>query len=221
MSQDEEQQRHSRVVVETPTARREVVQTRTTRYAEPERTGYSTGMIAAVALTAIAATAIVFLFLMNRDDSKETNVNVRTAATQPTPLAQQPVMVQQPVPQPTVIIQQVPVPATSQPAPVIIQAPPPATTDTTATTRPAPATGGSASSAPSATDDLTLESNVNKAFTDDPEVSVADVDVRVVNAKVLLMGTVKSADLKSRAEKLAYQVKGVRSVENKISVSPE
>ncbi len=60
MSYDEEQHRRSRVVVETPTARREVVQQQTVRY--PERRAHSTGMVVTVALVAIAATAIVFLF---------------------------------------------------------------------------------------------------------------------------------------------------------------
>ncbi|HEX8723466.1 MAG TPA: hypothetical protein VF736_22805, partial [Pyrinomonadaceae bacterium] len=66
MSYDEEQQKRSRVVIETPTARREVVQQQTVRYpAPPERRGYSTGVLATVALLAIAATAIIFLFLTN------------------------------------------------------------------------------------------------------------------------------------------------------------
>ncbi|HEU4595918.1 MAG TPA: hypothetical protein VFS10_12315, partial [Pyrinomonadaceae bacterium] len=128
MSQDEEQHRRSRVVVETPTARREVVHSQTVRYPE-ERRGYSGGMVAAVALTAIALTVIVFLFLTNpSDESDNTNINVRTsAATQPTPFVQQPVIVQAtPFVQPTpIIIQQAP-PMTTAPPPVIIQQAPPA-----------------------------------------------------------------------------------------------
>lgn len=224
MSYDEEQQRRSRVVVETPNARREVVQQQTTRYPAPERRGYSTGMLAAVALTAIAATAIIFLFLMySRDDSSDTSVNVRST-TQPTqlPAQQPPIVIQQPTPftqQPPVIIQQPPPVTTTQP-PVVITQPPPATSappTTTTTTSQPPATAPSASAG---ADDLTLEANVNEAFTEDQEVSVADVDVRVVNGKVILMGTVKSPELKARAEKVAYQVKGVRSVENRIAVQP-
>src|SRR5215210_6601507 len=98
MSYDEEQQKRSRVVVETPTARREVVQQQTVRYPAPERRGYSTGVVATVALLAIAATAIIFLFLTNSGDDKssETNVNIRASA-QPTPFAQAPVVVQTPM----------------------------------------------------------------------------------------------------------------------------
>ncbi|MGB8508362.1 MAG: BON domain-containing protein [Pyrinomonadaceae bacterium] len=212
MSQDEEQRRHSRIEVETPTGRREVVQSQVTRY-PAERKGVSTGMVAAIALTAIAATAIIFLFLMNRsDDSANTNINVRTAAgTQPTPLTQTPVIVQQqqPLTQPTPIIITQPAPATSS-APVIIQQPaaPPVTT----------AAPPASSSAANQNDDPTLQLKIDKAFSDDTDMANASVNATVVNGKVMLMGTVKTDDLKRRAEKLAYQIKGVRSVDNKITV---
>ncbi|MCA1593257.1 MAG: BON domain-containing protein [Acidobacteria bacterium] len=206
MSQDEEQRRSSRIEVETPAGRREVVQSQVTRY-PAERTGMSTGTVAAIALTAIAATAIIFLFLMNRgDDSSNTNVNIRTAAaTQPTPLPQTPIIVQQqPMPQQTPIIIQQPA-APPAAAPVIIQQP-----------------AASAPSAPPAnpTDDLTLQTKLDKAFSDDRDIVNASINATIVNGKVMLMGTVKSDDLKRRAEKLAYQIKGVRSVENKITVDP-
>ncbi|HVF57897.1 MAG TPA: BON domain-containing protein [Pyrinomonadaceae bacterium] len=210
MSQDEEQERRRRIVVETPTARREVVQSQTTRYA-PERSGYSTGVVAAVALTAIAATAIIFLFLTNRsDDSSSTNINVRTAATQPTPVSQTPVIVQQPLPQQTpIIIQQAP-PTTTAPAPVIIQQAPPPTTGA-GTTAPPPTSSG--------TDDATLQTRIDKLFTDDREIAAAVVDAIVVNGKVTLTGTVDSQSLKQKAERMARGVKGVSSVENRITVA--
>src|SRR5215204_5538381 len=161
MSYDEEQQKRSRVVIETPTARREVVEQRTVRqpgYYPPERRGYSTGVLATVALLAIAATSIIFLFLTNsRDDSStEVNINARTsAATQPTPLTQAPIVVQTPLTQPTpIIIQQAP---QTVPAPVIIQAPP--TTDP-ATTAP-PASTAPPAAAPAANDDATLQTKID------------------------------------------------------------
>jgi hypothetical protein len=215
MSYDEEQHKRSRVVIETPTARREVVEQQTVRYPPPpERRGYSTGVVATVALLAIAATAIVFLFLTNsRSDSTEANVNIRAAAapTQPTPYpAQQPVLVPTPLTQPTpIIIQQAP--PTTVPAPVIIQAPP--ATDTT--TQAAPP----ASSAP-ANDDATLQTKIDKAFADDPAVSAAVIDATVVNGRVRLSGTASSEAVKQRAERLAYAVKGVLGVDNKITVTP-
>jgi hypothetical protein len=215
MSYDEEQHKRSRVVVETPTARREVVQQQTVRYPAEERRGYSAGLVATVALIAIAATALIFLFLTNsRDDSANTNVNVRTtAATQPTPITQAPVMVQTPMPQQQPVIIQAP-PTTTAPAPVIIQAPP-ADTSTTAPTSPP------ASSAPPASghDDASLQAKIDKAFADDPNVSAASVDALVVNGRVRLTGTVNSDAVKQRAERLAYAVKGVLGVDNKIVVT--
>jgi hypothetical protein len=214
MSYDEEQQKRSRVVVETPTARREVVQQQTVRYPQEKR-GYSTGVVATVALLAIAVTAIIFLFMTNsRDGSSETNVNIRTAA-QPTPFAQPPVIVQQPAVQPTpIIIQQQPPITTTAPAPVIIQQPPPATATTTApppTTTTAPPASGR--------DDASLQQKIDKAFADDPDISAATVDATVVNGRVSLLGTVSSDAIKRRAERLAYAVKGVLGVDNKIVVS--
>jgi BON domain len=221
MSYDEEEQRRSRVVVETPNSRREVVHQQTVRYPE-ERRGHSTGVVVAIALVAIAATAILFLFLANsRDDSSQTNVNVRSAAvTQPTPFTQTPVIVQTPMPMPTpqtVIIQQPP-PATAAPAPVIIT-PPPAAGTTTAP----PATGAAPTTNPRAAaghDDASLQDKIDKAFAADPDISAAVIDATVVNGRVRLSGTVTSDAIKQRAERLAYQVKGVLGVDNKIVVSP-
>ncbi len=212
MSQDEEQHRRSRVVVETPTARREVVHSQTVRYPE-ERRGFSGGMVAAVALTAIALTVIVFLFLTNpSDDSANTNINVRTAGAQPTPFAQQPVIVQQPpMTQPTpIIIQQAPPMTTTAPPPVIIQQAPPTTTTVPST---APAATGP--------DDTALQTRIDKAYRDDSEIAATDVMALVIGGKATLTGTVNSATLKQKAERLARGVRGVSSVDNKIAVSAD
>ena len=219
MSYDEEQQKRSRVVIETPTARREVVQQQTVRYpAPPERRGYSAGIVATVALLAIAATAIIFLFLTNSgDDTTEANINVRTAGVQPTPyVQQQPVYVPTPLSQPTpapVIIQQVP-PTTTAPAPIIVQAPPPA--DTTAPTAP---TASAPPAAPAASDDATLQTKIDQAFAADTAVAAAAIDATVVNGRVRLSGTAGSDAVKQRAERLAYAVKGVLAVDNKVTVT--
>lgn len=208
MSYDEEQTRRSRVVVETPNERREVVQHQTVRYPE-ERRGHSTAIVVTVALLAIAATAIIFLFLTNsRDDSSQVNVNMR-ASTQPTPMTQAPVVVTQPAVQPTPII--ITQPAPVQPAPVVIQAPPPATT-----TAPPASTGSSSSPA---TDDSALQQKIDKALEDDTELSAAGITATVINGRVSLTGTVNSDVLKRKAERLVT-VKGVTGVDNHIAVTP-
>jgi hypothetical protein len=206
MSYDEEQQRRSRVVVETPTARREVVQTQTTRI--PEKSGFSTGMVAAVALTAIAATAIIFLFLMNRGD-EETNVNVSTRAAS-TPIPQpSTLIVQQPATQATpIIIQQAP-PISTQPAPVIITQPAPASD--TASLPPT-------AKAPSVPDDSAVQNSLSKKLQDDADVGATDIIATFGNGRATLTGTVNTSDLKRRAERLALSVKGVRTVDNQIAV---
>ena len=221
MSYEEEQRKRSRVVIETPSERREVVEQQTVRYPPqgyappPERSGYSAGMLATVALVAIAATAIVFLFLTNSGgDSTETNINIR-AATQPTPFTQAPVVVQTPLTQPTpIIVQQVP---QTVPAPVIIQAPP--ATDPAAVAPPA-TTATAAPAAPAPSDDAALQQRIDKSFADDPAVAAATIDATVVNGRVKLSGTVSSDAVKQRAERLAYAVKGVLGVDNRIVVAP-
>ncbi|HVG29025.1 MAG TPA: BON domain-containing protein [Pyrinomonadaceae bacterium] len=203
MSQDEERQRRSRVVVETPTTRREEYVTQT-RHVPGDRGGYSTGVVAAVALTAIALTALLVFFFMNSGtDATQTNVNVTAAAT-PIPTVPTPIVLQQatPLPQQPIIIQQPP-PA-SQPAPVIV-APP----------------AGATSSAPApnpANDDTAIESRVNKALNDDATLASLGITVTVIEGKAMLNGLVKTAELKAHAEQIARTVRGVKSVDNKIIV---
>ncbi|HEX8131468.1 MAG TPA: BON domain-containing protein [Pyrinomonadaceae bacterium] len=204
MSHDEEQQRRSRVVVETPTARREEVYTRTTRMPDHDRGGFSTATVAIVALVAIAATALILFFWMNSGtDATNTNVNIATAPPTPLPTAPTPLMLpQQQVQQPPIIVQQ---PAQTQP--VIIEQPAPATSAPVVTTAP-PANSGA--------DDATLESRINKSYTDDPEL--VGISVTVIGGKATLIGSVKSQALKDRAERIANAVRGVRSIDNKLMV---
>lgn len=215
MSYDEEQHRRSRVVIETPTERREVVQHQTVRAPERERSGFSGWMVAAVAMTAIAATAIVFLFITNSrdDDSTSVSVNARGAA-QPTPFVQQqPVMVQSTPP--TVVT--VPAPATApSPITVVVQAPPATGTAPTTTTAP-PA---SAPPVTGAADDTAVQSRIDRAIKDDQSLLEAGVTATVLGGKATLNGVVNSDSLKARAERLVYSVKGVQSVDNKITVVP-
>jgi hypothetical protein len=208
MSHDEEQQRRSRVVVETPTARREEVYTRTTRTPDYERGGFSTATVAIVALVAIAATALILFFWMNSGtDATNTNVNIATAPPTPLPTVPTPLVVQQqPVQQPPIIVQQ---PAQTQPAPVVIEQPAPATSAPAVTTTTAPPANTGA-------DDATLESRINKSYTDDP--NLVGITVTVVGGKATLIGSVKSQSLKDRAERLANAVRGVRSIDNKLMV---
>src|SRR5215204_6166738 len=194
MAYDEEQARRSRVVVDTPNERREVVSSQSVR--TPDNSGISAGMIGILVVVAIALITMLVLFWMS---NQPTTDNANLTAQQPPAVVQQPA----PVQQPPVIIQQ-PAPAT-QPAPIIVS----------------PPAGGSTSSSASTTTadmDSTIQAAVDKRLTDDPELSTFGITASVLNGKVMLIGTVKTEALKAQAERVVKQVKGVKEVDNQISV---
>jgi hypothetical protein len=203
MSFSEEQNRRSRVVVETPTARREVVQTVTAR--EPERRGISTGTVAIVALTAIALTALIVWALMRPTEDQMT-ANIRVAS-QPTPMPQT-TIVQVPVPQQQPIA---PTTTTTTTQPIIVPVPATTTTSSSSTTT-------DTSTRSSGTDDLTIQTEIEKKLSEDRTFATLGITVTVIDGKVTLMGTVDTAELKRRAERLV-RIKGVKSVDNQITVS--
>jgi len=194
MAYDEEQARRSRVVVDTPNERREVVSSQSVR--TPDNSGISAGMIGILVVVAIALITMLVLFWMS---NQPTTDNANLTAQQPPAVVQQPA----PVQQPPIIIQQ-PAPAT-QPAPIIVS----------------PPAGGSTSSSASTTTadmDSTIQAAVDKRLTDDPELSTLGITASVLNGKVMLIGTVKTEALKAQAERVVKQVKGVKEVDNQISV---
>ena len=193
MAYDEEQARKSRVVVETPNERREVVSSQSVR--TPDSSGISAGMVGVLVVVAIALITMLVLFWLS---SQPTTDNANLAAQQPTTVVQQPA----PVQQPPVIIQQ-PAPAT-QPAPIVVT--PPA------------ASGGSTMPAESVNIDSTIQTVVDKRISDDPEISTLGITATVLNGKVMLVGTVKTAELKTRIERMVKQIKGVKEVDNQITV---
>jgi hypothetical protein len=188
MAYDEQETRQNRVVVQTPSSRREVVETE--RQYAPERSGVSTAMVAALVVVSAAVVALLVLFLMNRS-SNDTNANL--AAQQQPP---QTTIVQQPAQQPPVVVQQ-PAPA-SQPAPIIVNPP-----------------AGSAASVP---DDTSIQAEIDKRLAKDSTLSALVITATVLNGKVTLTGTVKTEQLKHQVEKLVQAVKGVKAVDNQILV---
>ena len=194
MAFDEEAAKRSRVVVETPTERREVVHSQTVR----DNSGISAGMVGVLVVVAIALITMLVLFWISSQPATD---NANIAATQPP----QTTVVQQPAPaqQPPVIIQQ-PAPAT-QPAPIVVT----------------PPAGGTTAPAESVNMDSTIQSAVDKKISDDPEISTLGITASVIDGKATLIGTVKSAALKTQVERLVKSVKGVKSVDNQISVIAE
>ena len=194
MAYDEEQARRSRVVVETPSERREVVHSQSVR--TPDNSGISAGMVGVLVVVAIALITMLVLFWLS---SQPTTDNSTLTAQQPVPTT---TVVQQPAPvqQPPVIIQQ-PAPAT-QPAPIVVT----------------PPAGGSTMPAESMNMDSTIQTAVDKRISDDPEISTLGITASVLNGKVMLVGTVKTEELKTRIERMVKQVEGVKEVDNQITV---
>jgi hyperosmotically inducible periplasmic protein len=194
MAYDEEQARRSRVVVETPNERREVVHSQSVR----DNSGISAGMVGVLVVVAIALITMLVLFWMSSQPTTDETASL--------PAQQQPTIIQQPAPaqQPPVIIQQPAAPAT-QPAPIIV-------------TPPAGGSTGSGSTE-SANIDSTIQAAIDKRLTEDPAFSSLGITASVLNAKVMLIGTVKTEAIKTDVERMVKQVKGVKAVDNQIIVS--
>ena len=79
MSYDEEQARRSRVVVETPSERREVVHSQSVR--SDDRNGVSAGMVGVLVVVAIALITMLVLFWMSTQPANDTTVATAPVAT--------------------------------------------------------------------------------------------------------------------------------------------
>ncbi len=189
MAYEEQEARRSRVVVETPTSRREVTQTEAVRNPEPGLSGPAVG---AIVVLAVALVTILVLFLMSgQTDTANDNLVVTEQA---------PPVIQQPAQQPPVIIQQAP-PAPQQ-AQIVINPPAPS--------------GGSTSSV---SDDMAIQAAIDKKIAGDPTLSTLGITVSVLNGKATIIGTVNSDALKAQIERMVRDVSGVKEIDNQIIVS--
>ena len=190
----EAESKKSRVVVETPTARREVTQTEAVR--GPDRGGISGATVGVIVVLAVALVTILVLFLMSGQTTDTANDNLAAQQTAPPPTT----IIQQPAQQqPPVIIQQAP-PAPQQ-APIVITQ---------------PAAGGSTSSG---SNDSAIQIEIDKRILEDTTFSPLGLTVSVLDGKATLIGTVKSEALKSQFEKFIRNIKGVKQIDNQIIVS--
>ena len=199
MAYQEREAEHRRIVVDTPNGRREEIHSEARRY--PERSGVSGAALAAIVVGVIALAAIIILFVMNQQQNA-VNANT-TAQQQPQTVIQQPA----PAQQPPVIVQQ---PAQQQPPVIINGQPAPATSSGT--------TSGGATN-PNVSDDAAIQTALDTKIDNDPALSSLGVNATVVNGKVTLTGMVHSQAEKSQVERAVRAVKGVKSVDNQISVS--
>jgi hypothetical protein len=185
----ERETEHRRIIVETPTTRREVERTEAV-HDHPDRSGISGAALAAIVVGVIALATLIILFVMNQQQTAND-----TAATQ-----------QQPS---TTIVQQ---PAAQQP-PVIIEQPAAATQPPVIINNPA---GGSAPATGNA--DAVIQVAVDKRLSEDPTFSRLGITATVLDGKVTLTGIVQNQALKTQVERAVRNVKGVKVVDNQISV---
>src|ERR1041385_7728151 len=190
-SNEERTQKH--VVVNSPGQRSEVLTERV--QSSPRESRVSARVIGIIAILAITAIAAVFYIIVSRNTNEAANRNAnleaaQTNSRQPTTIAQQPAQ------QPPVIIQQ-----PAQQAPVIIQQPAqPHDRENT-----------------SANDDAAMQDIATKKLTEDPNMT--GVVMTIIDARVVLTGTVSTAANKAKAEQIVKAVRGVKSVDNQIVVT--
>ena len=77
---------------------------------------------------------------------------------------------------------------------------------------------GSMKSGATSVDDATITASVKSKLVADKAANLTRVDVDTNNGTVYLNGTVDSAEQKTRAERLAWQAQGVKSVVNNLQV---
>src|SRR6059058_2741827 len=112
--------------------------------------------------------------------------------------------------------------ATAQQPPVIVQQPAPAAQPPVIINgQPAPAAPASGGSTANVRDDATVQAAVDKKLSNDPALSALGITVTVMNGKATLLGVVHTAAEKNQVERAVRSVKGVKSIDNQITVSGE
>ena len=134
--------------------------------------------------------------MSNNNENQEANRQAALESSRMEAEAQAKRQAQTPTQQPPVIIQQ-----PAQQAPVVIQQPTPTASVETK----------------NIVDDSTIQDAATKRLSDDAEMD--SVTVTVLNGKALISGSVTSAVSKTKAEQIVRAVRGVKSVENKVTVS--
>lgn len=67
-------------------------------------------------------------------------------------------------------------------------------------------------------DDAAIQAQIEKAINLDPGLAQLDVSTVVESGRVLIAGSVRSAELKQRVERVVKSVKGVTGVDNQLVV---
>lgn len=169
---------------------RREVTTETSRVG-PQEFALSPGTIGLIALLAIVAIGIVIYVVNNRNENEAAN---REIASQTSSGQVPPTVIQQPA-APPVIIQQ---PAPAQAPPVILE-------------QPAQPSGA-------IIDDATMQELATKRLAD--EADLTGVSVAITDGKAVLTGNVNSTANKVKAGQVVKAVRGVKTVDNQLTVTP-
>jgi hypothetical protein len=170
-----------------------VVQTSSRRYAQPRpqtRPGNREGLVALSVIAAAALATFLALFLTSRPYDPMNST----------------VLPQGSVPEGPAMVSPSPKPSTSVSPP---QKP-------SAEQSPAPPDETAAVNSP---DDAGIQAQIERTLAADPALAKLDVSTLVDQGKVTIVGSVRSADLKSRVERAINSVKGVASVDNQLVVT--
>ncbi|MEP7270775.1 MAG: BON domain-containing protein [Acidobacteriota bacterium] len=183
-----------RVVVDTPGQRREIVteRTHTARDAREETTisGATIGIVAIIVLVAIG---VVVYFVTSNNADQQANLDTAAQIARDQQAAAQ-----------------VPAPAPQQQAPIVIQQPAPQAPVIVQQPAAAVDTGVTI-------DDPTMNELATKRLGEDPSLNL--VVTMISNGRAVLSGSVNTAADKARAEQIVRAVRGVKSVDNRITVS--
>ena len=181
--------RRNRIVIETPTTRKQRGARPVARQPGP---GAREGIVALTVIGAAALATFIALFLTSRpyDPMNSTLAPVQTVPSGS--LAMQP----SPKPSPTIS----PSPQQNLAGGVVLSPEP--------TVETAPVS-----------DDAGIQSQIERTLASDPVLSKLDVSTLVEGGKVTIVGSVRSADLKQRVEKTLRSVKGVISVDNQLVIT--
>ncbi len=161
----------------------------------PREVGLSPSTIGVIVLLAALAIGAVYYVVNNKNENEAANRNTSIESTRIQAEAEARAAAATQKSQPPVIIQQ---PAATQAPPVIIQQAAPVDTK-------------------NMMDDSTMQELANKRLTE--EMNLSAVTVTVLDSKATLRGIVDSVDLKAKAEKIVKTVRGIKSVDNMITVS--
>ncbi len=163
----------------------------------PREVGLSTTTIVVILLLAVLAIGTVFYVMSNKNENEAANRDATIEASRIQAEAQARAAAQQS--QPPIVVQQPTAPPQAPPV-IIQQAAPPADTK-------------------NMMDDSTIAELANKRLTD--EASLNSVSASVIDGKATLIGTVTSSELKTKAERIVKGVRGIKSVDNSITVSTQ